>query len=425
VHFHIVTLFPEFFDSPLSCALLAKGRDAGRVGFTLHNPRDFTEDRHRTVDDRPYGGGPGMVMMCGPVAGALRSIDAPGRMLVMSPRGRPLDQNLTRELAAEPALTLVCGRYEGLDERLMELFPLQPVSVGDFVLGGGESAALALVEAVSRLLPEFMGHEESADEESFSDGLLEYPHYTRPEEFEGLTVPDALTSGDHARIAAWRRERAVLETLSRRPDLLATARLAEADVTILRAVSRRRLGRGLHLGLVHYPVLNKKGQVTAVSLTNLDVHDIARVSRTYGCGGYHIATPLEDQRNLLEKLLNHWTDGAGKKANADRSDALSGVTVHSCLEEIRDEVRRRAGSEPLVVATTARGAGDTTVAALRAELERRPVLLVMGTASGLAPEVMEQVDTVLRPVRLLDDYNHLSVRSATAILVDRLLGDGY
>ncbi len=425
MHFHIVTLFPEFFDSPLSCALMAKGVEAGRVGFSLHNPRDFAEDRHRTVDDRPYGGGPGMVMMCGPVAAALRSIENPGRMLVMSPRGRPLDQDLARELADGPAVTLVCGRYEGLDERLMDLFPLEPVSVGDFVLGGGESAALSLVEAVSRLLPEFMGHEGSADEESFSDGLLEYPHYTRPEVFEDMAVPEVLLSGDHGRIRAWRRERAVLETLAGRPDLLATARLADADADALRAAQRRRLGRGLHLGLVHYPVLNKKGQVTAVSLTNLDVHDIARVSRTYGLGGYHIATPLEDQRKLLERLLNHWTDGAGKQANADRSDALSGVTAHSSLEEIRAEVRRQAGSEPLVVATTARGVGDMTVAQARSRLETRPVLLVMGTASGLAPQVMEQVDAVLRPVRFLDDYNHLSVRSATAILVDRLLGDGY
>ena len=164
------------------------------------------------------------------------------------------------------------------------------------------SAALALVEAVTRLLPEFMGHEDSADEESFSGGLLEYPHYTRPEVFEDLAAPEVLTSGDHGRIKAWRRGKALVETLSRRPDMLATARLEEADLPVLRSAARRRLGRSLHLGLVHYPVLNKKGQVTAVSLTNLDVHDIARVSRTYGLGGYHIATPLEDQRKLLETL---------------------------------------------------------------------------------------------------------------------------
>ena len=223
--FHIVTLFPEFFESPLSTALMGRAREAGIVDCSFHDPRQFSTDKHRHVDDRPYGGGPGMVMQGEPLARALRSIERPGRMLFIAPGGRPRSQDMVRELAREDDLTIVCGRYEGIDARLLQLFPLEPVSVGDIVLNGGESAALSVLEAVSRLMPGFMGKEESGDDESFSHGLLEYPHYTRPENFEGLTVPDVLQSGDHERIANWRRQESVRATLRMRPEMLNEAPL--------------------------------------------------------------------------------------------------------------------------------------------------------------------------------------------------------
>jgi len=218
-----VTLFPEFFASPLACGLMARAVQAGVIETACVNPRDFASGRHKSVDDRPYGGGPGMVMLCEPLAKALESIARPGRMLLLSPRGRTLDQALAAELASEEALTLVCGRYEGMDERLMHLFPLTPVSIGDVVLTGGEAAALCLAEAVARLRPGFMGHEDSGAEESFSQGILEYPQYTRPRDFRGLTVPDVLLSGNHAEIEAWRRAQSELRTRRRRPDLLGAA----------------------------------------------------------------------------------------------------------------------------------------------------------------------------------------------------------
>jgi tRNA (guanine37-N1)-methyltransferase len=429
VQFHLVSLFPEFFDSPLTSAMLGKGVEEGLVGFTRINPRDFTEDRHRTVDDRPYGGGPGMVMMCDPLTKALDSIETPGRMLALTPRGRPMDQAFARELAQEENITLICGRYEGIDERVFEEYPIEGVSVGDFVLNGGEAGALCVVEAVSRLVPEFMGHEDSGDEESFSHGLLEYPHYTRPAEFRGRKVPDILTCGDHGRIAEWRRRKALEVTLAHRPDILADAALTEDDIRTMREIRAAggvgTLGRNLYVALLHAPVLNKFGQTVAVSLTNLDVHDIARVSRTYGLGGYYIATPLADQRSLLERLVGHWLEGPGRKANRDRTDAFGSITTAHDLQEIIADVERKTGQRPTVVATSARGAGSATVPAVQNMLQESPVLLVMGTASGLAPEVLEDADAVLRPVRSLGAYNHLSVRSATAIIVDRVLGDAY
>lgn len=422
----IVTLFPEFFASPLSCALMGKGREAGVVDFALVNPRDFATDRHHTADDRPYGGGPGMVMLAEPLARALESIPRPGRMLLTSPRGRALDQDLARELAGEESLTIVCGRYEGLDERLTEIFPLEHVRVGEAVLNGGEAAALCLAEAVARLRPGFMGHADSGEEESFSRGLLEYPHYTRPEEFRGLSVPETLLSGDHARIARWRREAALAETLRRRPDLLEGADLDRDDLAVLRRLRRlgpARPGRNLYLALVHAPVLNKFGEVTAVSLTNLDVHDIGRVSCTYGAGGLAVVTPLEDQRDLLGRLLGHWTEGPGSRSNPDRAEALDRVAGMPDLDAAVAWVTERAGRRPRVVATSARDTGSLTLPRVRAWLDSEPVLLVLGTGHGLAPEVLEKADGVLRPLRPLGEYNHLPVRAAAAILLDRLLGD--
>jgi len=431
VRFHIVSLFPEFFDSPLSCGLMHKGRDAGLVDFSFINPRDFTTDPHRTVDDRPYGGGPGMVMLPGPLSKALRSIEKPGRVLMLSPRGKPFTQRMAKEMAREDDLTLICGRYEGIDERITKLFPVEEVSAGDFVLNGGEAAALCVMEAVARLVPGFMGHSESADEESFGNGLLEYPQYTRPEEFESLGVPDVLLSGDHGRVADWRHKRRLAETWDRRPELLTNADLAAGDAKFLRRLgagaegenSRAASGRNLHLALVHYPVLNKRGETSAVSLTNLDIHDIARVSRTYGLGGYHIVTPLADQRELAARLIRHWTEGRGSSAIPDRAEALGVVGVRETLDEAVEETARIAGETPYVLVTSARGLGTVTVNRVRETLGKRPVLLVFGTASGLAPEVLERADGVLRAVRFTGGYNHLSVRSAAAILVDRLLGD--
>ena len=430
MRFQYVTLFPEFFDSPLSAGLMGKARAAGIVDFSCVNPRDFAQNKHHHVDDRPYGGGPGMVMQADPLARALESLPEPGRILLLTPRGRPLTQGLARELAAGGRnLTLICGRYEGLDERVLELFPVEPVCLGDFVLTGGEAAALCLTEAVARLLPGFMGKEESGTEESFSAGLLEYPHYTRPEDFRGLPVPEILLSGDHARIEAWRRERSLASTLTFRPELLANANLTPGDAVFLRSLPRTRLGRALCLGLCHHPVQNKAGETITVSLTNLDVHDMSRVSRSYDLGGAYVLTPLNDQQRLARTLLRHWVEGPGGAANPDRAEAMSRITVLDGLDAAARDIEERTGQRPRVVATSARFerarsplVGLDTV---RGWLGEGPVFLVFGTGSGLAPEVLDAADARLAPIRFLAGYNHLPVRAALGITVDRLLGDFY
>ena len=236
MRFEIVTLFPELFEA-LEHGLLGKARSAGRIEVQTITPRRFTTDRHRTVDDAPYGGGSGMVLMPGPVADALDYLDEQrqGRIshrVLLTPQGRRFDQQRARRFSELDALTLVCGRYEGFDERIRGLVD-EEVSLGDFVLLGGEVAALAILEATARLLPGVLGNVDSAVDESHADGLLEYPQYTRPDEFRGVRVPAVLKSGNHAAIARWRRKESLRRTLERRPDLLQNTRLTEEDRRLL------------------------------------------------------------------------------------------------------------------------------------------------------------------------------------------------
>lgn len=217
----IFTIFPKIFEGTLQESLLGKGIAAGLVDVRVHDVRDFATDRHRQVDDVPFGGGPGMVMKPEPVFAAVEAL-GPGtkRTLLLSPAGKRLDQALVGELAGERWLVLICGRYEGVDERVVQGLPAEEVSVGDYVLAGGEVAALVVLEAVARLVPGVVGREESLRQESFQDGLLEYPQYTRPQEFRGMGVPEVLLSGDHSRIEEWRRRAALEKTRRTRPDLL-------------------------------------------------------------------------------------------------------------------------------------------------------------------------------------------------------------
>ena len=221
----VLTIFPEMFPGPLAASLAGKALHAGLWSLDTHDIRNAATDKHRTVDDTPAGGGPGMVMKADVLARALDTLPRDTRpRLLMSPRGVPLTQRRVARLADGPGAVVVCGRFEGVDERLIEARGLEEVSLGDYVLSGGEIAALALIDACVRLIPGVMGKEASAAEESFADGLLEYPQYTRPPVFEGEPIPEVLTSGDHAKVAAWRRAEAERLTRERRPDLWAAYR---------------------------------------------------------------------------------------------------------------------------------------------------------------------------------------------------------
>jgi tRNA (guanine37-N1)-methyltransferase len=242
MQFEVFTLLPEVFPPYLESSILQKARQRGLIDVRVHNIRDYTHDRHHTTDDTPYGGGGGMVMKPEPVFEAIETVlgfeagqaqPPPIPVILLTPQGRVFTQRIAEELVAHERIALICGRYEGVDERIREHLVTDEISIGDYVLTGGELPALIIVDAVSRLIPGVLGDPTGAEDDSHSMGLLEYPHYTRPPGFRGWQVPDVLLSGDHARIEKWRREQALQRTLGRRPDILEKAELSEADKKIL------------------------------------------------------------------------------------------------------------------------------------------------------------------------------------------------
>lgn len=241
MRFDVFTLLPAVFPPYLESSILQRARQRGLIDVYLHNIRDWTHDRHHVTDDVPYGGGGGMVMKAGPVFEAVESVlGAPPvcPVILLTPQGRVFDHRLAQELAQQERIGLICGRYEGVDERIREHLVSDEISIGDYVLTGGELPALILIDALTRLIPGVLGDPDGAADDSHAAGLLEYPHYTRPPEFRGWKVPEILLSGDHAKIAKWRREQSLLRTLKRRPDLLKEAILSETDRTFLEWLER-------------------------------------------------------------------------------------------------------------------------------------------------------------------------------------------
>lgn len=237
--FDILTLFPGMFSGPFDESIIKRGKDKQLIDISLHNIRDWATDRHQTADDSPYGGGAGMVMKPEPLAAcidAIRLQSPQSRIVLTSPQGRRLTHKVAAELAVLDGLIIVCGRYEGIDERIRTIYAEDDISLGDFVLSGGEIAAMAIVDSVTRLIPGVLGSNESAETDSFGDGLLEYPQYTRPPEFNGLTVPDTLLSGNHELIRRWRRRESLRKTLILRPDLLEDFEFSKEDSKILKEI---------------------------------------------------------------------------------------------------------------------------------------------------------------------------------------------
>ena len=238
IRFDIITLFPRMFDSPLQESLLKKAQERGLIEIVVHDLRTWTEDRHRTADDTAYGGGVGMVMKVGPIVRAIESIrknSETSRAVLLTPQGKPFSQDAASEFCSYKQLVFVCGRYEGVDERVLS-FVDDEVSIGDFILSGGEIAAMVVIDAVSRLVPGVVGDEASVREDTFSNGLLKYPQYTRPPSFRDLDVPEVLMSGDHEKIRRWRRQETLKKTLQRRPDLLEKAGLSDKDATFIKSI---------------------------------------------------------------------------------------------------------------------------------------------------------------------------------------------
>ncbi len=405
--FNIVSLFPDFFSTPLSTGLLGKAIEKKIIEVNFYNPRDYTTDGYKSVDDYPYGGGSGMLLSTEPLKRTLdhvRKQDPLTFIVFLTPRGVRFSQKIAFMLKDVNSITLVCGRYEGFDERIVEEYANLEISLGDFVTMGGEVAALAVIEAVSRLVPGVIGNESSIKEESFSNGILEYPQYTRPRIFMGKKVPEVLLSGNHEAIEKWRKERALRDTLERRPDII-----------------RKKF----YIAIVHFPVKGKDGRTIGTSVVPFDIHDAGRVARTYGASGVFIITPFKTQQSLTRRLIFHWIKGYGSIYNETRKEAMELVRVSNSIEEAKTSIEQETGMKPVVVSTTAREIeGYVTYKKIREMAhsgEIGPFLYLFGTGWGLTDETLKNSDVVLEPVRGFG-YNHLSVRSATSIIVDRIYG---
>ena len=416
MRFQVLTIFPELFGPFCEMGLISRAIDRGLVQVETDQLRQYAINTHGQIDDTPYGGGAGMVLRCETAAAAIRAAklkDPDAKVVLFSPRGKQLTTQLSQALAAEAAekksgLILLACRYEGVDERVVETLVDEEISLGDFVLMGGEIAAMALIESVSRFIPEVLGNPESTEEESHQQGLLEYPQYTKPQTFEGRAVPDVLLSGNHQQVKAWRKEQALHETRKRRPDMIRG--LADVEINV---------------ALIHYPVLNKEGRVIISSVTNLDVHDIARSARTYGLSHYYVVHPTKAMRRLMEKICQHWESGYGSTYNANRKEALAAISVLPDLDDAIADIESRTGKVPIVVTTSAkisdesRSFGEVKSAIYTSE---RPVLVLLGTGWGLTDEILQRAELHLAPVDGYAGYNHLSVRAAAAVIFDRLFG---
>jgi tRNA (guanine37-N1)-methyltransferase len=422
LNFTVITLFPEMFTPPLGHSILKKAQEKGLISIRLIDLRNYATDRHRITDDYPYGGGQGMVMKPEPLVGAIEGIRAQSpavRIILLAPQGKVFTHKEAARLAQEKELALICGRYEGVDDRVKS-FVDEELSIGDYTLSGGEPAANVVIDAVSRLVPGVLGNQCSAADESFSQGLLEYPQYTRPEIFRGLKVPEVLLSGDHERVRDWRRRMSISLTRERRPDLLTKATLTSEEKAHFFATRAP-----VYIALLHYPVYDKNSQIVTTAVTNMDIHDIARSGRTYGIRGFYVITPVKTLQKLALKIIDHWEEGYGSQYNATRKEALALARIRDTLDDTLIDIERECGEKPILVATSARPGGKrTSFTELRDMLIKKtqPFLLLLGTGWGLTQELLSQSDYVLEAILGPTDYNHLSVRSAAAITLHRLLG---
>ncbi|MDR3353582.1 MAG: tRNA (guanosine(37)-N1)-methyltransferase TrmD [Synergistaceae bacterium] len=414
----IVTAFPDLVSGVLSSSVLGRGIESGKIDISVVNLRDFADGRYRQIDDYSFGGG-GMVLMAGPLEAAVDSIaDRDERFVVCpSPQGVRLYQELVEDLhriSCEKNLIIVCGHYEGMDERFVEGCADLEVSLGDFVLTGGEIPALAIADAVSRLVDGVVGRRDAVEEDSFFSGMLDCPHFTRPAEFGGRAVPSVLLGGDHAAIDSFRRAESARRTISRRPDMVARAGIMPY------------LRRGVYVIQLHHSVLDRNGRAGTTAITGLDLHDVSRACLTYGVKRYIVATPLLRQREMIKKLTSHWTDGYGSSFNTDRAEAMRRVKTFSTFTMALEWIKEKERSVPFSIATTARlrgGALHWTRIKSRLLEQDRPTVFLFGTGHGLSDEVIETADAVMTPIMGgRGVYNHLSVRSAVGIVLDRFFG---
>lgn len=411
----ILTAFPGMMQNYLGTSVLGKGIAKGKFEVEVIDIRDFAQGGYKQIDDYCYGGG-GMILMPEPLRKALEQLSRDSNPYVVypSPQGVTLHQELVEDLARKEHIVILCGHYEGVDERFTKKYVNLEVSIGDFVLTGGEMPAMAIVDAISRLIPGVVGKNKAVKEDSFYSSMLDNPNYTRPSKWNGEEVPKVLLSGNDKAIERWRRRQSVERTLKRRPDIVGRAGIMPW------------LSKGAYVMEIHYPVLDKRGEKTSTAITGMDLHDIARACRTYGIKKYLLITPLAQQREMAKKIITHWTEGWGSEYNPDRKEAFSTVKIFASVERALDWVKGKEKVEPYKIVTSAKShEGAVHWLSLKREIlfkDHSPVFM-FGTGSGLHNEIIDSADAVMTPIiGGTDSWNHLSVRSAVCITLDRFFG---
>jgi tRNA (guanine37-N1)-methyltransferase len=429
--FDIATIFPGFFDSAFSFGVISRAVESKAVEINVHDLRTYSAEKHGKTDDTPYGGGSGMLMTPEPIGNAIARIREKGlrsAVILTTPKGDEFDDRKAQELCGFEQLIILCGRYEGVDDRVSELYVDMKISTGKYINSGGEYACSLIVDAVSRYLPGVLGNTESLASESFTNGLLEYPQYTKPRTYKGKKVPDVLLSGDHEKIRKWRRQESIKSTFIHNPACLDDAQLSEEEAAFLKELKAGDSpGFRVYIALVHYPAYNNRLEVVSTAFKSIDAHDISRDATTYGVKKFYLINPVEEQRRLAGRLVDHWIEGEGRNFNETKSKAFGIIRIMSTIEETIEQIEEIEGERPKIVVTDARFSNDMTgYRALREKIfeNTEPFLILFGTGWGLTLETIKAADYVLKPVSGYREFNHLSVRSAAAIVLDRLLSCG-
>ena len=418
MNFKVLTIFPELFEPFSKLGLVGRAVKEGKISIELTQLRDFAINNQAQIDDTPFGGGAGMVLRPEPAIEAINKIKKDNSKVVLfSPRGKKLTHDFAKEISKNKDFVLLCTRYEGVDERVVQNCVDYEISLGDYILMGGELPAMNFIECVSRFVPGVLGNAESLEQESFTNGLLEYPQYTKPREYLDMKVPEVLYSGNHEKIKEWKEQKSLSDTKERRFDLFQKHR-AKNKIKLTNSP--------ISAALVHYPVLNKEGKIITSSITNLDMHDIARSARTYGVENYFLVHPTKAMRKLMDTISEHWDKGYGATYNPNRKEALSNVRVVPDFEDVVIQLEDKYSKLPKIIMTSAkRGKNSISFAKMKKILANNsgePYLIVFGTGWGLTDGFIERADYLLEPVGSVEDFKHLSVRSAAAIVFDRLFG---
>ena len=429
--FDIVTIFPGFFDSVFSFGVISRAVESKALEINVHDLRTYSADKHGKTDDTPYGGGSGMLMTPGPIGNAIGRIREKGvrsAVILTTPKGEEFDDRKAQELCGFEQLIILCGRYEGVDDRVSELYVDMKISTGKYINSGGEYACSLIVDAVSRYLPGVLGNTESLASESLTNGLLQYPQYTKPRTYKGKKVPELLLSGDHEKIRKWRRQESIKSTFIHNPDSLDDARLSKEEDAFLKELKTGDSpGFRVYVALVHYPAYNSRLEVVSTAFKSIDAHDISRDATTYGVKKLYLVNPVEEQRRLAGRLVDHWTEGEGRNFNETKSKAFGIISIMSTVEEAVGQIEEIEGEKPKIVVTDARFSDDMTgYRTLREKIfeNTEPFLILFGTGWGLTLETIKAADYVLKPISGYSEFNHLSVRSAAAVVLDRLLSCG-